>query len=85
MGVLKSIEMELAQGNALYVDEEYEEAVACYTRALETHPNDADALSKRAAAFLKLSKPREAAADASRATKLNATLPMAYMRHGWVF
>ncbi|CAI5736915.1 unnamed protein product [Hyaloperonospora brassicae] len=74
--------MEFAQGNALYVDGEYEEAVACYTRALEAHPDDADALSKRAAAFLKLHKPHEAAADASRATKLNATLPMAYMRHG---
>ena len=72
------------QGNALYVDEQYEEAVLCYTRAIERHPDDADTLSKRAAAFLKLHKPHEAAADAVRATELDATLHMAYMRHGWV-
>ncbi|KAE9320103.1 hypothetical protein PR003_g17806 [Phytophthora rubi] len=70
------------EGNALFVDEAYEEAVLCYTRALETQPQDADALSKRAAAFLKLHKLREAAADASRATELDATLHMAHLRHG---
>uniref|UniRef100_M4BMN2 CS domain-containing protein n=1 Tax=Hyaloperonospora arabidopsidis (strain Emoy2) TaxID=559515 RepID=M4BMN2_HYAAE len=74
--------MEVAQGNALFVDERYEEAIVCYTRDLEKHAENADALSKRAASFLKLHKPREAAADASRATNLDATLYMAYMRHG---
>ena len=74
--------MEVAQGNALFVDERYEEAIVCYTRELEKHAENADALSKRAASFLKLHKPREAAADASRATNLDATLYMAYMRHG---
>ncbi|KAG7382378.1 Suppressor of G2 allele of SKP1 [Phytophthora pseudosyringae] len=70
------------EGNALFVDEAYEEAVRSYTRALEKQPQDADALSKRAAAFLKLHKLNEAAADASRATELDATLHMAHMRHG---
>ncbi|OWZ14007.1 GTP-binding protein Era [Phytophthora megakarya] len=70
------------EGNALFVDEAYEEAVHSYTRALEMQPQDADALSKRAAAYLKLYKLREAAADASRATELDATLHMAHMRHG---
>ncbi|RMX66477.1 hypothetical protein KXD40_003330 [Peronospora effusa] len=70
------------QGNAFFVDEQYEEAVLCYTRAIERHPEDADTLSKRATAFLKLHKLHEAAADALRATELDATLHMAYMRHG---
>ncbi|KAG7395904.1 Suppressor of G2 allele of SKP1 [Phytophthora boehmeriae] len=70
------------QGNALFVDEAYEEAVESYTKALETQPQDADALSKRAAAYLKLHKLQEAAADASRAAELDATLHMAHMRHG---
>ncbi|CAI5730987.1 unnamed protein product [Peronospora destructor] len=71
-----------SQGNALFVEEQYEEAVLCYTRAMERHPEDADTMSKRAAAFLKLHKLHEAAADALRATELDATLHMAYMRHG---
>ncbi|CAH0487083.1 unnamed protein product [Peronospora farinosa] len=70
------------QGNAFFVDEQYEEAVLCYTRAIERHPENADTLSKRAAAFLKLHKLHEAAADALRATELDATLHMAYMRRG---
>ncbi|CAH0481820.1 unnamed protein product [Peronospora belbahrii] len=79
----KNVTMEFKlQGNALFVDEQYEKAVSCYTHALETHVEEADTLSKRAAAFLKLDKLQEAAADALRATELDATLHMAYMRHG---
>ncbi|KAK1946060.1 Protein SGT1 [Phytophthora citrophthora] len=70
------------EGNALFVDEAYEDAVHSYTCALEKQPQDADALSKRAAAYLKLHKLKEAAADASRATELDGTLHMAYMRLG---
>ncbi|KAG2771493.1 hypothetical protein JG687_00002147 [Phytophthora cactorum] len=70
------------QGNALFVDEAYEEAVCSYTRALEKQPQDADALSKRAAVYLKLHKLQEAEADASRASELDPTLHMAHMRHG---
>jgi Flp pilus assembly protein TadD len=70
------------EGNALFVDEAYEDAVRSYSRALESQPQDADALSKRAAAFLKLHKLREAAADASKAAELEPTLHMAHMRHG---
>ncbi|KAI9988062.1 hypothetical protein PInf_024322 [Phytophthora infestans] len=70
------------EGNAVFVDEAYEEAVRSYTRALEQQPQDADALSKRAAAYLKLHKLQEAVADASRAFQLDPTLHMAHMRHG---
>ncbi|KAI9913084.1 hypothetical protein PsorP6_005097 [Peronosclerospora sorghi] len=70
------------EGNALFVEEQYEEAVVCYTKTLEIDPDDADTLSKRAAALLKLHKLSEAASDALRATELDATLYMAYMRHG---
>ncbi|POM69717.1 GTP-binding protein Era [Phytophthora palmivora] len=83
LNVQKYHKMEFVhEGNALFVDEAYEEAVRSYTHALEIQPQDADTLSKRAAAYLKLHKLREAAADASRATELNATLYMAHMRHG---
>ncbi|KAL3667053.1 hypothetical protein V7S43_007996 [Phytophthora oleae] len=70
------------EANALFVDEAYDEAVRSYTVALEKQPQDADALSKRAAAYLKLHRLKEAAADASLATELDATLHMAHMRHG---
>ncbi|RLN74272.1 hypothetical protein BBJ28_00006224 [Nothophytophthora sp. Chile5] len=72
------------EGNALFVEEAYLEAAACYTRALEAQPQDADALSKRAAAYLKLHKLQEAAADASRAAELDASLHMAHLRQGCV-
>jgi tetratricopeptide (TPR) repeat protein len=70
------------EGNALFVEEAYAEAVAAYSRAVEALPRDADALSKRAAALLKLNKLREAAADADRAIAIDSRLPMAFMRKG---
>lgn len=70
------------EGNALFVDERYEEAAAAFSRALEAQPGDADALSRRAAALLQLRRLAEAAADAQRALALDPALSMASLRHG---
>lgn len=42
------------EGNALYVDEEYEEALERYSKGLELEPQNASLYSSRAAAQLKL-------------------------------
>lgn len=42
------------QGNAKYVDEEFDEALDCYTKGLELEPDNASLYSSRAAAHLKL-------------------------------
>ncbi|OQR95352.1 hypothetical protein THRCLA_07948 [Thraustotheca clavata] len=74
--------MATAVGNACFVEEEYEEAVRAYTQALMEKPNDADALSKRAAAYLKLNQLESAVQDAQNAIQLDPTLLMAYLREG---
>lgn len=73
------------EGNALFVEEAYAEAIGAYSKAVEALPRDADAFSKRAAAYLKLNKLQEAVADADRAIAIDARLPMAFMRKGCVF
>ncbi|CEG36400.1 sgs-domain-containing protein [Plasmopara halstedii] len=72
----------LHEGNSLFVDEAYDEALQSYTRALKHQQENAEVLSKRAAVYLKLRKLHEAEGDASQATKLDPTLYMAHLRHG---
>ncbi|KDO21163.1 hypothetical protein SPRG_21221 [Saprolegnia parasitica CBS 223.65] len=71
-----------ATGNAYYVEEEYELAVQAYTAALKEDAASADALSKRAAAYLKLNQLEPALRDASAAVALDPSLLMAYQRQG---
>lgn len=71
----------IAAGNSSYVDEEFEAAVSQYGAAIEAEPNNADALSKRAAAHLKLKRYTEAVADATASVKLQASTK-AYARKG---
>jgi tetratricopeptide (TPR) repeat protein len=72
------------QGNDFFVDEMYSEAIASYTKCLESISSDADGFAKRAAAYLKLNKFKEAVQDASKALELNPTLSFAYLRKGYV-
>ena len=73
----------LAAANAAFVDAEYELALSQYDEAVESGGADtrADALSKRAAAHLKLGNHAKALADASASLKIEPTLK-AYGRKG---
>lgn len=70
------------EGNALFVEERYVDAIACYTKALQQDPTDADALSKRAAASLKILRLQDALSDATQAVALDGSLAMAQLRKG---
>ncbi|TMW62669.1 hypothetical protein Poli38472_005287 [Pythium oligandrum] len=70
------------QANALFVDEAYTEAIAAYTKAIAASPTDADALAKRAAAYLQVNQPKEAIADADKAMQLDPKLVLAFLRKG---
>lgn len=69
-------------GNALFVDEQFNEAVAAYSKSLEENDMDADTFSKRAAVYLKLKKWEEARSDADHAVALDVALSIAYLRKG---
>nr|CCA21454.1 conserved hypothetical protein [Albugo laibachii Nc14] len=75
--------MEFKQiGNALFVDEQYNEAIAAYTKSLTSNDKDADTFAKRAAVHIKLEKWEDARSDADHAIALDATLAVAYLRKG---
>ena len=71
----------VARANALFVDAEYELALSQYDAAVAAMPASADALSKRAAAHLKLGNHTKALADTTASLKLEPTLK-AYWRKG---
>ena len=71
----------LGRANASFVDEEYELALSLYDEAIAALPTSADALSKRAAAHLKLGNHAKALADATASLKLEPSLK-AYWRKG---
>ncbi|RHY32694.1 hypothetical protein DYB32_002345 [Aphanomyces invadans] len=77
--------MATAAGNAHFVEEEYELAVQMYTEALKESPNDADVLSKRSGAYLKLNQLQLALRDATEAVKIDPLLRMAHYRQGIAF
>ena len=81
MTTLTPAAIAIGAANASFVEEEYEAAVHGYGVAISAEPDNADALSKRAAAQLKLKRYTEAVCDATAAVKLKAT-PKAYERKG---
>ncbi|ETV82920.1 hypothetical protein H257_04691 [Aphanomyces astaci] len=74
--------MAKAAANAYFVEEEFELAVQKYTEALKEFPTDADALSKRSGAYLKLNQLQSALHDASAALEVDSNLRMAHYRQG---
>ncbi|RLO04042.1 hypothetical protein DYB28_002677 [Aphanomyces astaci] len=74
--------MAKAAANAYFVEEEFELAVQKYTEALKEFPTDADALSKRSGAYLKLNQLQSALHDASAALEVDPNLRMAHYRQG---
>lgn len=58
------------RGNAAFRAQRFEQAVECYSRALECDPREATLYSNRAAALLKLLRFAEAEADCNRALEV---------------
>merc|ERR1711916_209469 len=77
----QSMSGSINSGNALMVDEEYEEAVAAYTAGIDAQV--AGAYVARAAAHLKVEDSAlEALEDATAALELDPSLAKAYLRKG---
>eukprot|EP01108_Squamamoeba_japonica_P009592 TRINITY_DN904_c0_g1_i2.p3 TRINITY_DN904_c0_g1~~TRINITY_DN904_c0_g1_i2.p3 ORF type:complete len:145 (-),score=44.90 TRINITY_DN904_c0_g1_i2:586-1020(-) len=71
-----------AAGNALFVDEQYDEALEKYTEALALAPRHTDALVRRAQTKLSLEDAVGALADADAALEIDSTHDMAFLRRG---
>eukprot|EP00775_Hariotina_reticulata_P008293 gene8293-8479_t len=71
----------IAAGDRAFVDEEYEEALSHYSRALEAAPS-ADAYEARANANIKVERYMDAVQDATKALELDGQNAKAYLRKG---
>lgn len=70
------------QGNQCMKNSKFEEAVACYSKAIELWGTNAIYHCNRAAAYSRLSKQTEAIADCLTALKIDPTYAKAYGRMG---
>eukprot|EP00817_Percolomonadidae_sp_ATCC50343_P001544 CAMPEP_0117420520 /NCGR_PEP_ID=MMETSP0758-20121206/1836_1 /TAXON_ID=63605 /ORGANISM="Percolomonas cosmopolitus, Strain AE-1 (ATCC 50343)" /LENGTH=497 /DNA_ID=CAMNT_0005202175 /DNA_START=842 /DNA_END=2331 /DNA_ORIENTATION=+ len=70
------------EGNKHYKKQEYEEAIKCYTKAIELEPENPVYLSNRAAVYLNQLKFKEAIRDSEAATRLDANFTKGYYRAG---
>jgi tetratricopeptide (TPR) repeat protein len=75
-------EASYSEGNALFVDEDFDGAIAAYCAAIESGMNTADVFVKRAAAYLKVDKFAEALQDSNAAIGVDANNESAYFRKG---
>lgn len=73
---------EINTGNALFVDEDIEGAIAHYTAALKIDPKSYEAYVRRSRAHAELEEWAEAIKDAESAIALNADAYMGYLRKG---
>jgi len=78
------------EGNALFVEQKWEEAAKCYTRALlECPPSFADVraifYSNRAACFIKMEQNEEAVSDCSKAIEADSKYAKAYFRRAQLY
>jgi len=70
------------KANALFVDENFDEALDNYNRAIDLDPSKADYYVKRAACHIKLGLFTDAITDANAALKLQPNNANAYLRKG---
>jgi len=73
-----------AEGNALFGQGQFAEAIGKYTEALKRNPSDHKIYSNRATCFCKLMRWDAALADCDAAIKLDPTFIKAYIRKGKV-
>lgn len=70
------------EGNAFIKQQKYQEAIECYTKAIELHDTESIFYSNRALAHLKLDNFQSAHLDCDKALELNPTNYKAYHRRG---
>lgn len=78
----KQAENERLKGNECMKAKEFQEAIACYGKALDLCPTDAATFSNRAMAYLKTKEYARALEDAEAAIKLKEDYVKAYHRRG---
>merc|ERR1712054_231864 len=69
------------QGNAAFVDDDFDGAIRCYTAALKQTPNP-QILVNRSHAYFKLERYRDAAEDAKEALEMDKSSTKAALRLG---
>eukprot|EP00462_Mataza_sp_D1_P023455 CAMPEP_0175142270 /NCGR_PEP_ID=MMETSP0087-20121206/12692_1 /TAXON_ID=136419 /ORGANISM="Unknown Unknown, Strain D1" /LENGTH=544 /DNA_ID=CAMNT_0016426027 /DNA_START=60 /DNA_END=1694 /DNA_ORIENTATION=- len=69
-----------AEGNSYYSNGEYEEALSCYSKAIELNPEEHTFLGNRAAAYTMLRNHPKALDDCLAAIKINPDFTKAYVR-----
>lgn len=72
----------VGQGNALYFDNRFEEAIASYDKAIQMEPDSAKAWFSRGAALAKLQQYEEAIAAYDHATQLKPDVAEAWFGQG---
>merc|ERR1719410_1173064 len=70
------------EGNALFGDGKFAEAIGKYTESIKRNPGDHKVYSNRATCFCKLMRWDAAMADCDKAIKLEPTFIKAYIRKG---
>eukprot|EP00996_Jenningsia_fusiforme_P006873 NODE_871_length_1852_cov_34.554631_g777_i0.p1 GENE.NODE_871_length_1852_cov_34.554631_g777_i0~~NODE_871_length_1852_cov_34.554631_g777_i0.p1 ORF type:complete len:498 (-),score=100.23 NODE_871_length_1852_cov_34.554631_g777_i0:223-1716(-) len=70
------------QGNAKYAEGLFEEAIECYSRALQSAPDDKFLFGNRAQANSQLKRYSETIADSMRSTEIDPTFAKGYLRTG---
>merc|ERR1711962_807806 len=70
------------EGNNLYKDHKYTEALACYTEAITICPTCAAFYGNRSATYIMLNKYKEGLADAQLAIQLDTGFVKGYLREG---
>lgn len=73
------------QGNALYREGRYDEAIAKYTKAIELNPREAVIYVNRGSAYIKLDQYDLALADLNKSIELDPTNALAYAKRGFVY
>ena len=79
---IKMAENERLKGNESMKCKEFQDAIQCYTKALEYHSQDSATYSNRALAYLKTKEYARALEDAEAAIKLKPDYLKAYHRRG---
>ena len=71
---------EKEKGNVQFKEKKYAAAIACYTRGLESDPDNAVLLANRAMAHLNMKQHVDAELDCTRCIALDKTFIKAYQR-----